>query len=329
MSVLRIIAIIVGLVLVCSATFLYQDENCVIQSKLEELWVRIQDRQKRSISVHVAFTQVVAGLTNSALDRILGTKLISLQSVGVSLCYSYASFLMLLLYFDRHVVLERSVLFDNINVAFYVLLGTFPLLNLKRRTLFLKLWFVVIFVSFIFGDLFEYWFILKYSWPDALSLILETKFFYLGLLIGIGSDILFIMVLRRLLRYGTVSTSFPRLIAIAGICTFCVLVLFLGPIVYEERLSSFEAIYESDTHFTIWVAVTSNLCISLIGATFVLLGLMLIAHRIFWPMISRPLYALQDLEIERRKVFLKWVGVTLLVFGLGEGKLAQIVTSFI
>ncbi|HSE18955.1 MAG TPA: hypothetical protein VLB46_17985 [Pyrinomonadaceae bacterium] len=329
MSVLRVIALILGSILICSATLLYEDQERKLQSKLEELWIRIRDREERSISVHVAFMQVVADVTNSALNRILGRELVSLQSVGVSLCYSYASFLMLLLYFDRHVVLERSVLFDNIVIAFYVLLGTFPLFNLTRRTLFLRLWFLIILVSFVFGDLFEYWFILEYTWSDAIGLISETKFFYVGLLIGIGSDVLFIMVLRRLLRYGGRSTSLPKLIAIAGIFTFCILVLFLGPIVYETRSRSFQATYASETHFTIWVAVTSNLCIALIGATVVLLGVMLMVHKAFWPMLDRPLYALQRLGINRRKVVLRWVGSTLLGFSIGGEQLAQIVTSFI
>lgn len=325
MLALRILAALIGVVLVCAEKLLYEDRDKKLQNKLTDLWIQIDDHKNHQI----AFMQTVARLTSYGLDRLLGLKLISLQSVGVSLCYSYASFLILLIYVDRDGIIERLPVFDDINVPLYLILGTLPLLNLKRRTLFLRIWFLVVIISLVLVDLFEYRFLLNKTWSEAIDLISQSRFFYLGTLIGIGSGILFIALFRGLLRSSSDSTSVPKLLAVLLVSCVCVVLFCLGPLFFERRFFSLDEIYSDERLFTGWIAITSNLALALMGALFIFIGVVMLAHRLLAPIINGFVYQLERLEIAGRQTRLRRVGWSLIFFAISEGQLMRILKTLI
>jgi hypothetical protein len=323
----RSLLALVGCLLIFVAVFLYEDEQGRIQNTLEDLWIRIDDQQKGATSRRVAFTQAVAQLTSSALDQIFGKKIFSLQAIGVSLCYSYASFLLLLIYFDRSITLDRSPAYDEIILAIYLALGTLPTFIAQRPTV-LRLWFVLVLASLFLLDLFEYTFVLGDSLPEAYERISGSTWFYVGITVGIGCDILFMSLLRKTLRWGSVLTSTVKLIPLLLLIGLCIFIFFVGPLLYEEK-SSLADIYDDQRLFIIWVAVTSNLLIALTGIMFFILALVMLAHRIFWPTLNRSVYALQNLAGARRNWLLWTVGLAFVAWALGWSEWPRIIRNLL
>src|ERR1017187_6341780 len=90
---LRILAGFAGALLLYVAFFLYEDEEARIQNRLEQIWQKIDALQSSAMSKEVAFLQGVTRTTSAILDRLLGHKLLSRQSVAVSMAFSLASFM--------------------------------------------------------------------------------------------------------------------------------------------------------------------------------------------------------------------------------------------
>src|SRR5438132_7990868 len=89
--VMRVSAFFVGSVLIYLAVFLYEDEQGRIQNTLEELWLKIDARRQSTASQHVSFMRAIALTVSIQLDRFLGPRLFSVQSIGVSICCSVVS----------------------------------------------------------------------------------------------------------------------------------------------------------------------------------------------------------------------------------------------
>ena len=90
---LRILAGLAGALLLYVAFFLYEDEESRIQNRLEQIWKRIDALQSSAMSKEVAFLQGATRTTSAILDRLLGHKLVSWQSIAVSMAFSLASLL--------------------------------------------------------------------------------------------------------------------------------------------------------------------------------------------------------------------------------------------
>jgi hypothetical protein len=68
----------------------------------------------------------------------------------------------------------------------------------------------------------------------------------------------------------------------------------------------------------------ANMVDVLVALTFTFLALILLAHRLFWPILMRPTYFLADLGIARRSKELGIVGVVLLGYaGWGLPKIVE------
>ena|SRR5579872_6758344 len=79
------------------AALLYEDEERAAgraQSKLEELWIRLKDKQDASLSKGTSFLRIVATITGKGFDRLFGKRLLSLQFVVTSIYLSLASLLL-------------------------------------------------------------------------------------------------------------------------------------------------------------------------------------------------------------------------------------------
>src|SRR6266567_8001921 len=76
-------------ILLIYASFSRETEEGHVQSLLEEWWLRIDEMKKQAISRHLAFMKVLASVMTRLLDRLFGVRLLSVQSLGVSACYSF------------------------------------------------------------------------------------------------------------------------------------------------------------------------------------------------------------------------------------------------
>src|SRR5688500_14363747 len=99
---LKILSISIGVFLIISRVFLFEETQGKIQSRIETFWIQVDDFEKTAISKHVAFIKVVSKVISSGLDRIFGRALFSLQSLIVSVCYAVITCLIVLLCFLRY-----------------------------------------------------------------------------------------------------------------------------------------------------------------------------------------------------------------------------------
>src|SRR5215217_8325242 len=66
----QIAGFVLGLLSICAGLFLYEDETGKIQSRLEDLWIRIDDQSKDKLTKHKRFVSEVAVMTNRLIDRL-------------------------------------------------------------------------------------------------------------------------------------------------------------------------------------------------------------------------------------------------------------------
>src|SRR5688500_723937 len=92
---LHSVALISGSVFLYAALFLYEDEQGKVQNKLEDLWIKIDVRHHVALSKHTVFMRVVADYTARTLSKLFGEKFFSLRFLGVSICFSLASYYLL------------------------------------------------------------------------------------------------------------------------------------------------------------------------------------------------------------------------------------------
>ena len=82
-------AFIMGLFCVLTAILLYPNEEGMIQSTLEDVWLRVDDYQKLALTRHAAFMTGIAKLETEFFNRMFGHRLLSVQALGMSFCFSF------------------------------------------------------------------------------------------------------------------------------------------------------------------------------------------------------------------------------------------------
>lgn len=73
------------------ALFLYESQERQIQNILEAWWIRVDDISRGAVSRHTGFARATAELTQAGLDRLFGSKLLSLRAIFMSFSLSVTS----------------------------------------------------------------------------------------------------------------------------------------------------------------------------------------------------------------------------------------------
>jgi hypothetical protein len=87
-TMIRWLLVAVGLLAYYVGMFLYEDEEGVLQNRIENLWIAIDDRARYTGSATAALFEKVALIVSRILNRIYGRKLISLHVFRTSLSFS-------------------------------------------------------------------------------------------------------------------------------------------------------------------------------------------------------------------------------------------------
>jgi hypothetical protein len=132
---LRVLAGLAGALLLYVAFFLYEDEEAGIQNRLEQIWQKINALQSSAMSKEVAFLQGVTRTTSAILDRLLGHKLVSLQSISVSMAFSFSSFSAVIYFYWKYLHSDQSdVIIDGVFGVLLLVLGSLPALAADDRS---------------------------------------------------------------------------------------------------------------------------------------------------------------------------------------------------
>jgi hypothetical protein len=343
---LRLVAGLVSLLLLYMAFFLYKDEREGIQNYLDEAWKKLRKKQRSAISRHVAFMQTVADLTSELFDRIFGERYFSLRAFTVSICLStlslLVSFLIQKLYESGVPVDGAEMLAAVILVAIVVIVIVifviclvlsirFPTLS-KR-----KAWFFIVFSAALIVTV-------DILWDEEADLTV----WYLATLIAGSAGVLFVSfacdigfmaVTRQGLRWASALKSVPKIVGIVTLNLLIAAILLVYPFWWSNQqldyerganvLGSLTGAYNPVARVgkTVHLLSSSNLVDALGASAFIIFGLLMLLHRVFWPLFARPVYALADLGVIGHRKLLGTVGLALL--GYATGKPMEILTKLV
>lgn len=301
---------VLGVILIC-ATFVYEDEEGRIQSKIENVWIRLDDTQLASRSRVAAFMQEVARLTGQGFDVLFGKSLLSLRFAVISIYLSFASFfLFVFLAFD----LARNPGTTTRQGAFALFLFFLTLALVPAvwngggfwDRLVRWLWWAVIPVTLLSISGFIAF---VYKRRGAASTFRGIGFILLPFTASLLADLSYIAVTRWILRLiHRIDHILEIGLMVAGNLLLLAIPL-LGPIYIGLLISK----YEPRVGAFILISVLLNSIDVIAGSAALVLALILLLHRLFWPVIGRPLYAIQRYAPIKNKKWLFGTGVALIL----------------
>jgi hypothetical protein len=345
---LRILCLLGGVFIICVRVFLYESEQGKIESKIQDLWNRIREFHPAALSRHVSFMNFIAGSVDMVLNIVFGSRLVSLEAMAVSVCYSIVSVFLTLLVLQK--LFLHQVLFSFYSLLFfYLVLGSAPLFfriaypNRSERLV--LIWLVAMITS-------AYWQFLAPA-IEVVKLVHQSQYsfftsFVVGALfcvtIAFGAYFMSVVVLRITIRRVSASKSLLQ-IALILLLNLVPIVAIYGLIkVLEfkfEHWSSLVAVNPSDITpdnpealkqiLSSWNNLFDVMLVILLMALFYfefifsvsallsfLMSLFLIVHRLFWPTMLRVLDACKRNRIISEGRVLLIVGALLIIIGIGK-----------
>jgi hypothetical protein len=317
---LRISAGLFGALLLYGSFFLYEDEFGRLTNFLETWWVRIDDMQRGVQSMHTAFMLEVSRIAAAGYERLFGKKLISRRAFSVSICYSVAScsfFLILLLQVTSIAdpliprataltgIANKRDMIELLAVAalFYLGLGTYPAFVKPSR---LKDWlkwvnklalFPLIGISFLTADVFKK--------PAVLLELIKQPWRYevvLFLLCSFLCDLIVIIITRRVLLWCSRGPNFTRIAAMVLSNLSLGVVLVVGPLALPDKFKIMGAL---------------NIVDALAALVFFGIALLMLLHKLFWPLLSRAIYIGIAHGSGRSRRVISSIGFVLIFYALG------------
>jgi hypothetical protein len=302
---------LLGLVIICAYLFLYEDEEGKVQNKIEEWWIKLSDKQTASRSKVAAFMQEVARLTGSGFDRLFGRSLFPLRIIPISIYLSLASlFLLILLTVPGAKYSAGTSRQAAFGLLFYFLaLALLPAFFQNKWVL--GVWWMVIPAALL-------------SISGFLVFAFKTRgaratFYGIGLvvLIFISSllfDLTYIVMTRRILRRISRIDHIPEILLMVFVNLIALVIPVLAPI----HVGIWLAKYAPQAGAMVAISFMFNSIDFLAGFAALLLALILLLHRLFWPAVQRPLYAIYryaPLNVPPKEKKWMWtIGIALLFF---------------
>jgi hypothetical protein len=289
-----------------AAAFVREDEEGAIQNLLEMWWIRLMYARDSALSGATTFMGGIARLANRGFDTIFGKRLLSLHAIGVSVWFSLAVFSLFALfavYFRRPVAWPTgwhafgAWVQVSVPLIVFTLLGVLPSL-IGRAAFWVWAVCLVIFTSIVV--------LVMYRAVGSTSTLRGIGITFLGFAGSFASDVLYISVTRWMLRR---TSEMKRLYEIIGIivldCLLAVVLVFL-PAVLGGLLIELTSLPMVGSPFML--AVMFNLGDIVACSVFFVLMVLMLAHRLLWPILERPIYAVQRFGMIRRKALLWSIG---------------------
>ena len=298
-----------GAVLIYLGVFLYPGEEARLQNRIDQWWnqwwPKLDSIQKASRSRVAAFMQGVATVTGRGFDRIFGARLLSLRVILVSIYLSLASLFLLItimwpwMKYSGPETRHAAVLM----LAFFLALAITPAITENRWVL--LLWWAIVpvtllsmsgFIAFVFKT--------KGSAFASKGIALILLVFGWSLLCDLGYIALTRFTLRRMQH---VDNGWIILLIFLGNLLACAVPL-LSPIYVGLQLFKIAP----QVGAAIFASLLFNSIDVLAGFAAALVAVVLLVHRLSWPILQRPLHAMYRFSPLKQKRWLVTVGLILL-----------------
>jgi hypothetical protein len=300
-TLLHVIVGLTGLLLFYIGLFLNETEEGQLQSRLEDLWIRVDDLQSQAISRQAALLQQVSKLTSEALVWLFGQKLFSIKRLASCFCFALASNAL-------SIVLSGSGdILEGIKPALLILSLLLLLAGFFR---WLRYFGFVMLIVGVYGVLTGAAGFHETPAEIVYSLIVN--------LISVASVVGFIAITRWSLQRAA------RLSRTAAILALILLNVAIGFALISPTLFSATHHYSiamtskrvggvfSRPHaglVLLYAVAQVNLFTAIVAFTIVFVLFAALAHRIVWPIMARPLYAAHQHGIIRQHKLLIGLGI--------------------
>jgi hypothetical protein len=323
----RPIEALLGVFCVLSAIVLYPNEEGKIQSKFEDFWIRVDDFQNLALTHHAAFMTGVANLETRFLDRVFGKRLISIQALGVSFCFSLGTIALLTMLVSYIILPVRYPELNSVGALIIslgylicaVIVGAACIWienhNLLRNS--------VVIAALIFLLL---WMMTFRAGAPGVTGEISMRILLL-VLSSFGCDVIFITLTRRLLRWAGEMTSSLKVLATV-IVNFFLAVLFVSPLLVGVNIKLIGDLRD-EILITISMIAFSNIVDAVVALFYVLLAVLLLIHRALWPLLTRTLFRMTDIGTKGRRSILTTVGLALLSVSVFGGKFPELLKDLV
>jgi hypothetical protein len=292
------LAITVGVLSLYLAFFLSTDKEGKSRDRIEDLWSRIEGAWNIGGNRSAIFLRVIAHSSGTILDALLGAKLISYRSFGVSSSFALFGFWMYL-----SILLENH---DYRSMALQVFLAILALFCGAAPLLFKR------------GSMTGITLCPCLATP-AIALgfsrvpLRQSLFIAGGLIAGLLAGYLLIALQRSRMRRMFASRDLIAIVPMIFLQALLPLLLFSVPFIVD--------LYLGNGSVTIFVEILTYLNFSneLILLTFFVVLALVILHRLLWPVLGRLVYASAKYRIVHRPVIMAGFGIVCLLAAFQHG----------
>ena len=305
---LRVIGTGIGTLLVIYGLFTVPTDQKRWENYLVRWWVWIEGKRESGLHWQTAFLQVVTVVTTIGFDRVFGPRLLSWEAAGASIGLAMGSLFLGLFAIYLHdfsdIVVDILALLFGCLFAFVGLIRIFrPKLVRYQPQAALCLLFFFFLVAIVADHLTLKWHTVSYEEVRLMESIL------VALSASLLTDVFFVSLMRLLLRYALTGSGFVSLLII---CTNLLVAgaVSIGP-AYVASTSDINSMGAFGMGFFQALALM-NVFDTLAAAVVVVLGVIMLLHRLIWPPISRLLQVMGDEHILLKRWPLFFGGVSVL-----------------
>lgn len=294
-----------GVVLICAGLFLYEDEEGKFQNKVEEWWISLSDKQKASRSRVAAFMQAVAQLTGKGFDRLFGRRLFSLRVIPISIYLSIASCFLLIVLTVPRIKFTAGTSRQAAFALFVYFLALALVPAFFKNKLLLAAWWAIIPATIL-------------GMSGFLVFVFKTRgarstFYGIGLVLlvfvsSLVCDLIYIALTRQILRRISGIDHIHEILLMIFLNLLALVIPVLGPVYGGVALQK----YAPMAGAMVLVSIMFNAINFFAGFAAFFVAVILLVHRLLWPAVQRPLYAIYRFAPIKEKKWLFRAGVILL-----------------
>jgi len=307
---------VVGITLIGATWLVYENEEREIQSKLENLWIRLSDLSSSAYSMHRGASAKMLRAISALIDLTFGPKLVSLRFLAASLSISYIGLLLspdsltVLGYSSGETVPARTSLISSaIMIVLCFWIGAI------RRTRHLLVCIGATLICSL-GMGFALYFDNKGSSEES-PWFLFAVVMIVSVLASVSADATTLWSIRVIAKKGGRATGIRALVVMlcGGLTALVVMAasaaIFFSPFLMIGGMGGGAA-----AGMGLDELISMNAADLLSLLVIVLIAVALSVHSAAWPLILRPLYGLQSPGWEKSKSCIRKLGVAALAFGV-------------
>ncbi len=322
-AVFKIAMLIVGILLVYTVVAMFPDEEGRLQNRIENLWIAIDDKQKSKVGRAIAILNRVASYLTRVYNRVLGSRLISVQMIGVSSSSSIAGFFifaaLLLLTFLYLSLSRHAAVTPQFNAGLWLIgilcfvLGLVVLVFAALPSV-IRNWFGRA-VSLAPLLLFTYGSVLIVKRQRG-ALVSNQVTVLAGLVIGVMTDIFVLAAVRLSLRLLANTAKFMKIVWAVLVQVGALILIVLVP--FEASTPLLSANKDSLGAKVLLSSMMFNFFTMLGILAFLLLLVVLMVHRALWPTLGRLVFSIARFKpLQNNRGLFAVIGFVCIVYGLG------------